>query len=257
MIIDVTKLQEISINGKKFFMDPNAMKRLVTSNVDERFTEIHEYTISSESLTESDIDLMVQCLCKFDPEFPVNIQQMALEFIDKYYLDPVQEILMMVADRDVTMMYEYFKYGPYVKNYDDDLMKRCVERAFKCFKVYDLPKYLSVNRPCAMIDGTENYYDGLQLLIPYSNSLSNMTSDEFNNFRKSVHDILCTMNTLKIFVFSDMCGPIVSERLFSYSNFDLILWENGSNYGKDKFKKPKKLPQKKSRAQEIVDDLSE
>lgn len=225
MIIDPEDLIEITINEKKFMIDQKFASKLVTANIGKYFTDIHRYTID-ENVSEDRLKDMVNLWNDFKPDGPIETHRLLLEFVDKYSIDPLAEILSIIDDDEVTMIFEYFKSGPFGKKYDEDELIDACNAALESMEDYKWPDFMGF---CAYVEQEynpkeEREFIDLCLMVPDNRILDGRNICDLNYFRRSVHNLLSTMQVLNVRMFIKECGPVFSERLFAYSNFDIASW---------------------------------
>lgn len=230
MIIDPSTFIEITINNKKFLMDPEILPKLVTYNVDNNFADIHSYTVG-DNPSNDDLLAMVRLLNKFDPKAPVAIQQLLLEFMDKYYRDPIEEILRLINNTNVTRIFKYFMHGPFDSTFDNELLATAGKLAIKSLDDSRLPSYINVYcHYIIFIRIIDDTVDKIHLAIPTSFILNIQKHSEEKNydiinfFRANVWRILSVMTLHDVYMFEEICGTEFAKKIFAYVNFDLMSW---------------------------------
>lgn len=230
MIINPTTFMEITINDKKFLMDPEILPKLITGTIDSNFKDIHSYTIG-ENVSDADLYDMVKLLYKFDPKAPAAIQHLLIEFIDKYYQDPVSELLRVINNTDVTVLYNYFTYGLYGPNFCRRSLRKAAKLLMYSFRVDKLPPYMLINSENVMnIYNIEITCSRIHFAIPsetvldYASYATFKINNTVNYFRENVWRLLSIFTLCNVCIFEDICGAEISKKLFAYDNFDLMKW---------------------------------
>lgn len=265
MFIDISQLKEITINGKKVWLNDESMRRMITSDVDKSFGDIHNYTVG-ENISIEDTEEMIKLMNNYQPSAPVEIQYLLLEFIEKYYKDPVEEILRLVGSPNVRSMYNYFLYGPCHYSYDLSLLEYACEYSLIEMGRIILPEYLWQidNRSVHVICGLSEieHYGGTNFIIPSERYAKCMDEDDLHHFRQNAFSVLAVIALHKgLYFYKSICGIAFSERLFNINNFDLAEWPSNESPKKKKVI-PKRLPvkevtKKKASYKEAISDDDE
>lgn len=225
MIVDPEDMINITINEKKFMINQKFADRLITANVGKLFTDVHRYTIG-ENVPEERLKDMVRLWNDFKPDGPIETQQLLLEFIDKYSSDPLTEILSLVNDTEVTIVFNYFRTGPFGQKYDETDLSNSCDAALESIDHHNWPDYIGFYKYTERVlepRETQEFIH-LDLIVPDDRILDGRKICNLNYFRRSVHNLLSTIQVMNIHLFVEECGPVFSERLFAYSNFDLASW---------------------------------
>lgn len=250
MFIDISQLTEITINGKKKWINDETLNLMITADVDKSFGDIHSYTVG-ENTSAEDTERMIHLMNDYSADAPIKIQYLLLEFIEKYYKNPVQEILRLIGSKNVLALYNYFLYGPCHYTYDFPQLEFACEYSLIEMDKEILPKYLWPNHQAVKVitddDGIPFCY-GTYFIIPSERYASIITEYELDNFRKNAFEILSMLSAYKnIYYYRSICGVAFSSRLFNLDNFDLASWI--ANEPVKKTRKPikqipKRLPKK-------------